>query len=684
MNLARRTLRLSNVHIYGFRQGCCPELVTEILRQLLFQGVKWNKPVYILSADIRTAFDDMGHARIFEALLARGVHPTIAKAIILEYLDLVARVNVADADPSGFFQISKGGRQGGVETPELFNLIVKAGISGVVQQWSESKFGFSLDGKSFISHCIWADNCFLIAKSRAAAELMAEELTNEIHAKGFRWKVSSSECLCGANFSCELISCTSAHGETFSFKLVEELLALGTLLDRRGSTSTSVSHRMVQADKSFYKHFVVLSDLHGGLRQRLQSFHGCVGQALLYGSGGWQVTPDVLSRVRAWENNKLPKMLRLRRAPDEGRASYNIRTANRIANWFESLQLPRLHHELLMRVHSWASKLTSFKLPYGEQPLKDLLMARSAQHWSETRDGNIWLDASNVTGWRHARGGKQVSAWESALVATYGLCWWTVFDRDRQLWACSRKDFVNKFCALAGLSRMTTGKHDYRQVNAAVLSVPTWTDDDFNWEKLGESFECRVDNAALAQWTSGTATFDTEAGQWRSTQVFEHLRALVRTQSWNFRYRVSSWVVWVPRERNRLADHLANLALDRKTSYTVGGLSSVDSKSHNFVTLSDEAARGSSATAAAAWAIIAMRGLDVSIVAAGALLLQEGTSSLMAESRALELALMALLRLSRDHVAICPHSYSVVIPISELSGEILQDVIKNSGSEKRQ
>ena len=58
----------------------------------------------------------------------------------------------------------------------------------------------------------------------------------------------------------------------------------------------------------------------------------------------------------------------------------------------------------------------------------------------------------------------------------------------------------------------------------------------------------------------------------------------------------------------------------------------------------------------------------------------------MAESRALELALMALLRLGEDHVAICPHSYSVVvvIPISELSGEILQDVLRNSGSEKRQ
>ena len=109
-----------------------------------------------------------------------------------------------------------------------------------------------------------------------------------------------------------------------------------------------------------------------------------------------------------------------------------------------------------------------------------------------------------------------------------------------------------------------------------------------------------------------------------------------------------------------------------------------DKQTHNFVIFSDGAARGSSSTAAAAWVIAAMRGLDVTIVAGGALLLEKGTTSLMAESRALELALMALLRLGEDHVAICPHSYSVVIPISELSGEILQDVLRNSGSEKRQ
>ena len=102
------------------------------------------------------------------------------------------------------------------------------------------------------------------------------------------------------------------------------------------------------------------------------------------------------------------------------------------------------------------------------------------------------------------------------------------------------------------------------------------------------------------------------------------------------------------------------------------------------MTLSDGAARGISSTAGAAWAIVAMRGPDVSIVAGGAVLLEKGTTSLMAESRTLEFALVELPRLGEDHVAIRPPSYSDVILISELSVEILGDVIMNSGSAGRQ
>ena len=122
MQQARKALHLSTAHSFGFRRRCCPELITESLRQASLLSCMWNKPVYIISADVDTAFGDMRHADIFESLLKRGVHPTIANAIVLEYVDLGVRAKVADADPSDFFPFLKSWRQGGVETPELESL----------------------------------------------------------------------------------------------------------------------------------------------------------------------------------------------------------------------------------------------------------------------------------------------------------------------------------------------------------------------------------------------------------------------------------------------------------------------------------------------------------------------------------------------------------------------------------
>eukprot|EP00973_Karenia_brevis_P057731 8030581-Karenia_brevis.AAC.1 len=60
---------------------------------------------------------------MYEAMLGQGIHPVLAKAIVLEYTNLHASVTVADAPCSRYFPFQRGGRQGGVETPELFNIV---------------------------------------------------------------------------------------------------------------------------------------------------------------------------------------------------------------------------------------------------------------------------------------------------------------------------------------------------------------------------------------------------------------------------------------------------------------------------------------------------------------------------------------------------------------------------------
>ena len=65
----------------------------------------------------------------------------------------------------------------------------------------------------------------------------------------------------------------------------------------------------------------------------------------------------------------------------------------------------------------------------------------------------------------------------------------------------------------------------------------------------------------------------------------------------------------------------------------------------------------------------------ISLVAGGALLLEVGTDSMMAECQALELAVLSLKRLSQEMVVVCPHRYDRRLSTAELSREVLHEVV---------
>ena len=140
-------------------------MVTEMLRQALHLSVQWGKPLYIITCDVKIAFDDILHDVMADSMLQRGVHSALSHAFLLEYPDLRGRVKFADVDPTGFFECSKAGRQGGVETQHFFNIIMEAAASELVDSWKARNFGFSLDDVNFISHAVWADNLYFFGHS---------------------------------------------------------------------------------------------------------------------------------------------------------------------------------------------------------------------------------------------------------------------------------------------------------------------------------------------------------------------------------------------------------------------------------------------------------------------------------------------------------------------------------------
>ena len=113
---------------------------------------------------------------------------------------------------------------------------------------------------------------FLLAKSADEAKQMARDLTTVLYTKGFRWKASSLECFAAANVDPLSFTVHCPTGEALKVKSADQIVALGVLLDRVGSTEASIDYRMVQADRMFYKHAAILSNRYGGLLARLRAY----------------------------------------------------------------------------------------------------------------------------------------------------------------------------------------------------------------------------------------------------------------------------------------------------------------------------------------------------------------------------------------------------------------------------
>ena len=103
------------------------------------------------------------------------------------------------------FDFGRGGKQGGVETPDEWNAVVNYVLEPVVRRWGALGLGFKLlvcDGviSELINHAVWADNIILFAESFEHMQTMINDLDSAFAAhrmdsgeRYFNWKPNSLE-----------------------------------------------------------------------------------------------------------------------------------------------------------------------------------------------------------------------------------------------------------------------------------------------------------------------------------------------------------------------------------------------------------------------------------------------------------------------------------------------------------
>ena len=84
-------------------------------------GLQTGNRLHLGNLDVRTCFDDMIHALMGGCLELRAVEVWLVRALMKEYVGLVAKGRVVDGAPTELLDFLRGGRQGGVETPAILN-----------------------------------------------------------------------------------------------------------------------------------------------------------------------------------------------------------------------------------------------------------------------------------------------------------------------------------------------------------------------------------------------------------------------------------------------------------------------------------------------------------------------------------------------------------------------------------
>ena len=105
--------------VFGFEEGHNTEQIVAGLTLLVQRGVEWHhvRPVSILSADVKAAFDELSIDTIINSLMYWEFPPDLVAALVEETMELTATASVQDVRASGEFSFNRFAKQGGIESP---------------------------------------------------------------------------------------------------------------------------------------------------------------------------------------------------------------------------------------------------------------------------------------------------------------------------------------------------------------------------------------------------------------------------------------------------------------------------------------------------------------------------------------------------------------------------------------
>ena len=152
---------------FGFRKNHSTDMCIFMLKDIVNYYRSLNTPTFLCFLDIKKAFDRVNHFKLFKKLLDRGVPGFIVQLLVFWYRHQLFQVKWGQflSQP---FKVTNGIRQGGLLSPNLFNVY----IDSLSNDLNKSSVGCHV-ANICVNHLSYADDMVILAPSvRALQKLL--------------------------------------------------------------------------------------------------------------------------------------------------------------------------------------------------------------------------------------------------------------------------------------------------------------------------------------------------------------------------------------------------------------------------------------------------------------------------------------------------------------------------------
>jgi len=190
----------------------------------------------------------MRHDKLLEACNRNNLPAALTRSILREHEGLSCQINVGAFTSMDDVPFLSGGNQGGRNTRKLWCLYLMQAMKTTLQLWEVESRVWMLDGAS-LNYAVWADDIVVYAATHTQLVTKLQDLLTALSDFGLDFKEDGLCWSCDASFPYGLEPITLAHPTKGAVDIPFEpkVNILGTAFDHRGSSETSLEHRLKQA-----------------------------------------------------------------------------------------------------------------------------------------------------------------------------------------------------------------------------------------------------------------------------------------------------------------------------------------------------------------------------------------------------------------------------------------------------